>query len=349
MPILSLPKGLGLNYGLGVDLGTSNVAIYVRGRGIVLREPCVVAVSKDTGEVLAAGEDARQMLGRTPANVIASRPLHDGVVADFTVVQKMLKRLFAKVCGRRLVKPMAVVSVPSDATSVERRAVLEAATTAGAKRAIPLEGTVAAAIGAGLPVMGATGSMVVTIGGGVTDIAVISLGGIVVSDCARLAGEKMDEVLVRYVKRAHNLMIGERTAEEVKIAIGSAWAMDEEREMAVRGRDMVTGLPKTIQVNSVEVREALSEAVTAIIDRIRALLENTPPELAADIIDRGITLAGGGALLRGLDRRIAHHTHVSVRVAEDPMSCVAIGAGQYLDVMKSFPRPRQTTWRMDAG
>lgn len=338
----------GIAPGLGIDLGTSNIAIYMRGRGIVLREPCVVAVNKETGEVLAVGEDARQMLGRTPANVLASRPLHDGVVADFTVAHKMLSYLFAKVCGRRLAKPLAVVSVPSDATSVERRAVLEAATAAGAKRAIPLEGCVAAAIGAGLPVTGATGSMMVTIGGGVTDIAVISLGGIVVSDCLRLGGEKMDEVLVRHLRRAHNLMIGERSAEELKIAIGSAWPLDEEREMAVRGRDMVTGLPKTMQINSAEVREALSEAVGPIVDRIRALLENTPPELAADIIDRGITLAGGGALLRGIDQRIAHHTQVPVRVAEDPMSCVAIGAGQYLDVMKSLPKPRETTWRMEA-
>jgi rod shape-determining protein MreB len=338
----------GIAPGLGIDLGTSNIAIYMRGRGIVLREPCVVAVSKETGEVLAVGEDARQMLGRTPANVLASRPLHDGVVADFTVAHKMLSYLFAKVCGRRLAKPLAVVSVPSDATSVERRAVLEAATAAGAKRAIPLEGCVAAAIGAGLPVTGATGSMMVTIGGGVTDIAVISLGGLVVSDCLRLGGEKMDEILVRHLRRAHNLMIGERSAEELKIAIGSAWPLEEERDMTVRGRDMVTGLPKTAQINSAEVREALGEAVAPIVDRIRALLENTPPELAADIIDRGITLAGGGALLRGLDQRIAHHTQVSVRVADDPMSCVAIGAGHYLDVMKSFPKPRETTWRMEA-
>ena len=338
----------GVSSGLGVGLGTSNIAIYMRGKGIVLREPCVVAVSKESGEVLAVGEEARQMLGRTPANVVASRPLRDGVVADFTIAQKMLKHLFARVWGRRLARPMAVVSVPSDATSVERRAVLEATTMAGAKRAIPLEGCIAAAIGAGLPVMGATGSMVVTIGGGVTDIAVISLGGIVVSDCLRLGGEKMDELLMRHLKREHNLMIGERTAEEVKITIGSAWPGGEEREMSVRGRDMVTGLPKTVEVTSTEVREAFAEAITPIVDRVRILLENTPPELAADIIDHGITLAGGGALLRGLDQRIAHLTQVPVRVADDPMSCVAVGAGQYLEVMKSFPKPRQTSWRMEA-
>jgi rod shape-determining protein MreB len=338
----------GVTPGLGVDLGTSSVAIYMRGKGIVLREPCVVAINKETNEVLAVGEDARQMLGRTPANVIASRPLHDGVVADFTVAHKMLKHLFAKVCGRRLAKPTAVVSVPSDATSVERRAVLEATTVAGAKRAIPLEACVAAAIGAGLPVMGATGSMVVTIGGGVTDMAVLSLGSIVVSDCLRSGGEKMDEILARHIKREHNLMIGERTAEEMKIAIGSAWPGGDDQTMSARGRDLVTGLPKTIEVSSTEVREALTEAVAPIVDRIRALLENTPPELAADIIDRGITLAGGGALLRGLDQRIAHHTQVPVRVADDPMSCVAIGAGQYLDVGKNLPKPRETTWRMEA-
>jgi rod shape-determining protein MreB len=238
--------------------------------------------------------------------------------------------------------------VPSDATSVERRAVLEAATVAGAKRAIPLEGTVAAAIGAGLPVMGAAGSMVVNIGGGVTDMAVISLGGIVVSACIRVGGEKTDEVLARHVKRAHNLMIGERTAEELKIAIGAVWPTDDERTMPVRGRDMVTGLPKTVEISSVEVREALGEAVAPIIERIRLLLENTPPELAADIIGRGILLAGGGARLRGLDRRIAEQTQVPVRVADDPLSCVAIGAGQYLDVMKTLPKPRETTWRMEA-
>jgi len=337
----------GVTPGLGIDLGTSSVVIYMRGRGIVLREPCVVAVSKESDEVLAVGEDARQMLGRTPADVIASRPLRDGVVANFTIASKMLKHFFTKACGRRLAKPMAVVSVPSDATSVERRAVLEAATVAGAKRAIPLEGTVAAAIGAGLPVMGAAGSMVVNIGGGVTDMAVISLGGIVVSDCIRVGGEKMDEVLARYVKRVHNLMIGERTAEEVKITIGSVWPTDDERTMPARGRDMVTGLPKTIEVNSAEVREALGEAVAPIIERIRLLLENTPPELAADIIDRGILLAGGGARLRGLDRRIAEQMQVPVRVADDPLSCVAIGAGQYLDVMKTLPKPRETTWRME--
>lgn len=349
MSVLNLPGGWSLNCGLGVDLGTSNVGIYLRGRGIVLREPCVVAVEKGRHEVLAAGEEARQMLGRTPANVIASRPLRDGVVADFTIASKMLKHLFTRVCGRRLTKPVVVMSVPSDATSVERRAVLEAAMAAGAKRAIPLEGAVAAAIGAGLPVMGASGCMVVTIGGGVTDIAVISLGGIVVSDCVRVGGEKMDEILVRHIKRAHNLNIGERTAEEVKIAIGSAWPTEEEQEMSVRGRDMVSGLPKTIVVNSVEVREALNEVVVMIIERIRGLLESTPPELAADIIDRGITLAGGGALLRGLDLRIAHHTQVPVSIADDPMSCVAIGAGRYLDFMKNLPPPRDTAWRMEAG
>jgi rod shape-determining protein MreB len=338
----------GVTPGLGVDLGTSNVVIYMRGRGIVLREPCVVAVSKESEEVLAVGEDARQMLGRTPADVIASRPLHDGVVANFTIASKMLKHFFAKACGRRLARPLAVVAVPSDATSVERRAVLEAATVAGAKRAIPLEGTVAAAIGAGLPVMGAAGSMVVNIGGGVTDMAVISLGGIVVSACIRVGGEKTDEVLARHVKRAHNLMIGERTAEELKIAIGAVWPTDDERTMPVRGRDMVTGLPKTVEISSVEVREALGEAVAPIIERIRLLLENTPPELAADIIGRGILLAGGGARLRGLDRRIAEQTQVPVRVADDPLSCVAIGAGQYLDVMKTLPKPRETTWRMEA-
>jgi len=330
-----------LTSGLGIDLGTSNILVYARGRGIVLREPSVVALAKDTGEVLAVGEEARQMLGRTPSNIIASRPLQDGVIANFTVTHKMLRYLMDKLLGkRRLVKPVVVVCMPCGATGVERRAVLEAALAAGAKKAIPLEEPMAAAIGAGLPVAGASGCMVVDIGGGTTDIAVLSLGGIVISESLRLGGDKMDEVIIRHLKRACNLAIGERTAEEIKIAIGSAYPMQSEIKYEVRGRDLVGGLPKTVQVSSAEVREALAEPVLSIIERTKAVLEQTPPELAADIIERGITLTGGGALLRGIDRLMALHTEVPVQIAQDPMSCVAVGTGKYLDAMRHLPRGR---------
>jgi rod shape-determining protein MreB len=327
--------------GLGIDLGTSNILVYARGRGIVLREPSVVALAKDTGEVLAVGEEARQMLGRTPGNIVASRPLQDGVIANFTVTQKMLRYLLEKLAGkRRLMKPVVVICIPCGATSVERRAVLEAALAAGAKKAIPLEEPMAAAIGAGLPVAGAVGSMVVDIGGGTTDIAVLSLGGIVISESLRLGGDKMDEVIIRHLKKAYNLAIGERTAEEIKIHIGSVYPLQQEVQMEVRGRDLVGGLPKTVMVSSTEIREALAEPVLTIVERTKGVLEQTPPELAADIIERGITLTGGGALLRGLDRLLAMHTEVPVHVADDPLSCVAVGTGKYLDAMRHLPRGR---------
>jgi len=332
---------LGLTGGLGIDLGTSNILVYARGRGIVLREPSVVALANDTGEVLAVGEEARQMLGRTPGNITANRPLQDGVIANFTVTHKMLRYLIDKIAGhRRWVRPVVVISMPCGATSVERRAVLEAALAAGAKKAVPLEEPMAAAIGAGLPVGSACGSMVVDVGGGTTDIAVISLGGVVISESLRQGGDKMDEVIARHLKRAYSLAIGERTAEEIKIAAGSAFPLPSEITMEVRGRDLVGGLPKTVKISSAEVREALAEPVLSIIERTKAVLEQTPPELAADIIERGVTLTGGGALLRGLDRLMAMHLEVPVTVADDPLSCVAVGTGKYLDAMRHLPRGR---------
>jgi len=326
----------GMSAGLGIDLGTSNILVYVRGRGIVLREPSVVAVAN--GEILAVGEEARQMLGRTPGNISAVQPLREGVIADFTVTQKMLRYLLDKVCGRRrLFKPQVVVCIPSGATGVEKRAVLEAAVMAGAKRALPIEEPMAAAIGASLDIIGPGGNLVVDIGGGTTDIAVIALGGIVLSDSVRIGGHAMDEAIARHIKRSYNLMVGERTAEEIKLHIGSAAPLEPELRMTIRGRDQVAGLPKTVEIGSEEVREALAEPVAAIVARVKQVLEQTPPELAGDVIERGITLTGGGALLRGIDRLLAEETEVPLRVAEDPLSCVAVGTGQYLEVMKQLP------------
>jgi len=327
---------LGMGTAIGVDLGTSNILVYVKGRGIVVREPSVVAVSD--GEIVALGEQAREMLGRTPGQIEAIRPLQDGVIANYTVTQKMLRYVLKRVCGRRWpVKPQVCVCIPSGATAVEKRAVVEAAMAAGAKRAIPVEEPMAAAIGAGLEVSGAAGHLVVDIGGGTTDIAVIALGGIVLSESVRLGGAAMDSAVSRQVKRSYNLMIGERTAEEIKIKIGSAYPQPNETTMVVKGRDVVTGLPKTVEISSEEVREALAEPVAALVERVRGVLERTPPELSADIIERGITLTGGGSLLRGLDRLIEAQTDVPVHVAEDPLSCVAIGTGLYPDLARKLP------------
>jgi rod shape-determining protein MreB len=332
---------LGLAEALGIDLGTANIVVYARRRGIVLREPSVVAVEKSSGRTLAVGEEARLMLGRTPGNIVATRPLRDGVIADYTVTRDMLAYLLRKVCGRRstlfgLVKPTVVVSIPAKATSVERRAVLEAAVAAGARKAFPIEEPMAAAIGAGLPIASAGGNMVVDIGGGTTDIAVISLGGIVISDSLRLGGNHMDESIVRHIKRVYNLMIGERTAEEIKITVGSAFQLDQETEMEVRGRDLVSGLPQTVSVNSAEVREALAEPVMAIVERVKNVLEQTPPELSADIIERGITLTGGGALLVGVDRVLELETGIPVHIADDPISSVAMGTGRVLEELSAL-------------
>lgn len=317
---------------LGIDLGTANIVVFLRGKGIVLREPSVVAISTKNKKVLAVGEEARLMLGRTPGHIVAVRPLSDGVIADYTTTEKMLEYLIAKVCGRRrFLKPRVLVCVPSGVTSVERRAVIQAAREAGAGEAYTIEEPMAAAIGAGLPISMPGGNMVVDIGGGTTDVAVISLEGIVISRSVRVGGNKMDEIISRYIRAQYNLMIGERTAEEIKIKVGSAYPLEPELEMEVRGRDLIAGLPKTITVTSEEIREALQEPINAIVERVRSVLEETPPELAADIIERGITLTGGGALLRGIDKLLESVTNIRIQVADDPLSCVAIGTGRALE------------------
>lgn len=317
---------------LGVDLGTANILVYVRGKGVVLREPSVVAISEKTKRVLAVGEEARLMLGRTPGNIVAIRPMSDGVIADYTTTLKMLEYLFEKVVGKkRFFKPRVLVCVPSQVTSVERRAVRQAALEAGASEAHTIEEPMAAAIGAGLPISMPGGNMVVDIGGGTTDVAVISLSGIVASESLRIAGNRMDEVIIRHIKTAYSLMIGDRTAEEIKLKIGSAYPLEQEMTLSVRGRDLVAGLPKTIEISSVEIREALQEPVLAVVEKVKRVLEQTPPELSSDIIERGIVLTGGGALLRGLDRLLSAATGIPVYVAEDPLSCVAIGTGRALE------------------
>lgn len=323
---------LGLARDLGIDLGTANVLIYQRGRGIVLREPTVVAINKTTKELKAAGEEARQMLGRTPGSITALQPIRDGVIADYTVTEQMLRYFIQKVAGKRfLFKPRVIICVPSSVTSVERRAVLDAAKEAGAKEAYPIEEPMAAAIGAGLHIGDPEGNMVVDIGGGTTDVAVISLGGIVRSESVRTGGNKLDEAIHRFIKREYNLIVGERTAEEIKMGIGSAYPLEEELVMEVKGRDMVDGMPKIIEITSKEIRIALAEPVNQIVLRTKSVLEQTPPELAADIVAHGIWLTGGGALLRGLDQLLSQETGIPVHIAEDPLSCVALGTGQALE------------------
>ncbi len=318
---------------MGIDLGTANSLVYLRGKGIVLREPSVVAIQRDSGHVLAVGEEAKQMIGRTPGNIIAIRPMKDGVIADFDVTQSMIKYFIKKALRGKtfLVHPRVVVSVPSGVTAVEERAVKEAAVQAGAREAYLIEEPMAAAIGAGLPVHEPTGNMVVDIGGGTTEVAVISLGGIVTSRSIRIAGDEMDEAIIHHVKKTYNLMIGERTAEEIKIEIATALENHDKDVMDIRGRDLLTGLPKTVQVTSEEIQKALSEPVTAIIDAIKATLEVTPPELAADIMDRGIVMAGGGSLLKGLDRLVSESTGMPVNMAEEPLVAVAYGSGKVLE------------------
>lgn len=319
---------------MGIDLGTASVLVYVRGRGIVLREPSVVAIDQDTGAVQAVGEEARRMIGRTPGNIVAIRPLREGVIADYDVTQKMLDTFIRRVAGRRrLFGPRVVIGIPSGVTSVERRAVVEAAHQAGARQVYLITEPMAAAIGAGLKVHEASGNMVVDIGGGSTDIAVISLGGEVVSEQLRVAGDRMDEAITRYVRRVHNLLIGERTAEEIKIQVGTALPPAEERYVEVRGRDMVTGLPRNIRFGSSEAYEALQEPVLAILESINRVLEQTPPELASDIMEKGIVLTGGGSLLAGLPELIAERTGIPVHLAEDPVSCVVMGTARYLEAL----------------
>lgn len=321
-----------LSTDIGIDLGTANLLVFRRGKGIILSEPTVVAINTQNNAVLAVGNEAREMLGRTPGNIQAIRPLKDGVIADYTTTLKMLEYIFNKVVGRRpMFKPRVLICVPSGVTNVERRAVILAAREAGAGEAMTIEEPMAAAIGAGLPINTPGGNMVVDIGGGTSDIAVISLGGIVLSASIRVGGNKIDEAIVRHVRNTYNLMIGEPTAEEIKIRIGSAYPLEKEMTMMVRGRDMIAGLPKTVEVTSEEIREALLEPLTQIAEKVCRVLEDTPPELASDIIERGIWLTGGGALLRGLDRLLQVKTAIPVRVAENALNCVAIGTGKALE------------------
>lgn len=320
---------------IGIDLGTANTLVNVKDHGIVLREPSVVAVKAGTSEVLAVGDDAKRMLGRTPGNIVAIRPLKDGVIADFEVTEAMLRHFIRKVHNRRtMARPRVVVAVPSGITEVEKRAVKESAEQAGAREVYLIEEPMAAAIGVGLPVQDASGNMIVDIGGGTTEVALISLSGIVYSRSVRVAGDELDEAIVQYMKRAYNLMIGERTAEEIKIRLGSAYPIGKETSMEVKGRDLVAGLPKTITITSQEVREAMLEPLNTIVDSVRVTLERCPPELSADLVDHGLVLAGGGALLRGLDKLLSEETGLPVHVAEDPLSAVAEGAGKVLSELE---------------
>ena len=317
---------------IGIDLGTANVLVYVHGRGIIMREPSVVAMNVNTRKVIEIGDKAREMVGRTPVNIAAVRPMTDGVIADYTTTQRLLEHILHKVCGvKRLFKPRVLLAVPSGVTSVEQRAVKQAALAAGAGEALTIEEPMAAAIGAGLPIDSPGGNMVVDIGGGTTDIAVLSLDGIVLSRSLRIGGMKLDDVIVRHVRTNYNLLIGDRTAEEIKIAIGSAVPQREEQRLEVRGRDLLTGLPQTVTVTSQEIRECMAEPIGQIVARVKNVLEKTPPELASDIIERGIVLTGGTALLRGLDVLIAETANVPTYVADDPLSCVAIGTGKALE------------------
>ncbi len=316
---------------IGIDLGTANTLVYVRDRGIVLREPSVVAVQAGTNRVLRVGDEAKRMLGRTPGNIIAIRPMKGGVIADFEITEAMLRYFIQKVHNRRrMVRPRVVVAVPSGITEVEKRAVKDSAMHAGARNVFLIEEPMAAAIGVGLPVQEPAGNMIVDIGGGTTEVALISLAGIVSSRSVRVGGDEMDEAIVQYLKREYNLLIGERTAEDIKISIGSAIPMDEETTMEVKGRDQVAGLPKTLTITSEEVRDALKEPVSAIVDAVRVTLDRCLPELSADLVDRGMVLAGGGGLLRGLAAHIAENTGLPVHVADDPLSAVAEGAGVVL-------------------
>ena len=327
-----------LSQDMGIDLGTANTLVHVKGKGIVIREPSVVAVQKDTNEVLAIGAEAKRMIGRTPGNIVAIRPLKDGVIADFDITQAMLKFFIKKAIGNKtFVRPRVVVGVPSGVTAVERRAVLDATIQAGAREAYLIEEPMAAAIGAGLPVQEATGNMVVDIGGGTSEVAVISLGGIVVSRSVRIGGDKMDEAIVQYIKKRYNLLIGERTAEEIKITIGTAMKVENPDTMEIRGRDLVTGLPKTLTIDANQIQEALSEPVAGIIDAVRGSLERTPPELSADIMDRGIVMTGGASLLRNLARLLSKETGMPVYVSDSALSCVALGTGiavEHVDIYK---------------
>lgn len=331
---------MGIGLDIGIDLGTASVLVYVKGKGIVLREPSVVAIDKNTDRILAVGEEARKMLGRTPGNIVAIRPLRDGVISDYHVTEKMLKHFINKVYASsffKLFKPRVMICVPSGVTEVEKRAVEDAAIQAGARKTYLIEEPIAAAIGAGIDITKACGSMVVDIGGGTTDIAVISLGGTVVSSSIKVAGDKFDEAIIRYMRKKHNVMIGERTAEDIKINIGTVFPRPNEVSMDVRGRNLVSGLPKTITVTSTELMEALEEPVSSIVEAVHSVLERTPPELAADISDRGMVMTGGGCLVYGMDKLLAQKTGINVIIADDAVSCVALGTGkalEHLDMLK---------------
>lgn len=329
----------GFTRDLGIDLGTANTLVYVKGKGVVVREPSVVAIRTDTGTVEAVGNDAKNMIGRTPGNIVAVRPMKDGVIADFDTTATMMKYFINQAQRSRSGlsrKPNVMVCVPSGITAVEKRAVEDATKQAGAKEAYTIEEPFAAAIGANLPVWEPTGSMVVDIGGGTTEVAIISLGGIVTSQSIRVAGDEMDDAIIQYIKKTYNLMIGERTAEAMKVEIGSAGSPEDVEDMDIRGRDLLTGLPKTITITAAEVASALKDTVDQIIEAVKNTLEKTPPELAADIMDRGIVLTGGGALLRNLDKVISEETKMPVIVAEDPLDCVAIGTGKALENLHLF-------------
>lgn len=324
---------------MGIDLGTANTLVYIKGQGIVVREPSVVAIRDDSKAVLAVGEEAKRMIGRTPGNIVAIRPMKDGVIADFDITQSMLRYFIQKAAAKKgVVSPRIAICVPFGVTEVEKRAIEDAARTAGAKDAFLIEEPMAAAIGAGLRIEEPEGNMVVDIGGGTSEIAIISLGGIVTAKSIRLGGDELDEAIVSYVKKEYSLMIGERTAEDVKIRIGSAYKDGEEVEMEIRGRDLISGLPKTMQISSSEVRDALRDPVNSIVDGIKSTLEKTPPELASDIMENGIMLTGGGALLRGLDKLVKEETGMPVKIAENPLDCVAIGTGKSVEDQEIFEK-----------
>ena len=330
---------------MAVDLGTANTLVYVRGRGIVLSEPSVVAIDQRTGDVHAVGVEAKRMIGRTPGTISAIRPLKDGVIADFDVTEQMLRHFIQKVHQHRFAHPRVIVCVPSGVTGVEKRAVEEATLSAGARSAFLIEEPMAAAIGAGLPVAEPTGNMVVDIGGGTTEVAVISLGGIVVAQSIRVGGDELDEAIISYVKKEYKLMIGSQTAEEVKLEIGSAYPLREEVQAEIRGRDMITGLPKTVVLSSEDVRDALEEPLVQIIDAVKSTLDKTPPELASDIMDRGIMMAGGGSLLQGLDERLRRETEMPIHVAESPLTCVAVGSGRSLEEFEVMQKANSSNGR----
>ncbi len=332
---------------MGVDLGTANTLVYVRREGIVLREPSVVARRVDGGEVLAVGDEAKKMIGRTPGDIIATRPLRDGVIADFDTTASMLSYFIKRgLRGRGFMRPRVIVGIPSGVTEVEKRAVVDATLQAGAREAYLIEEPMAAAIGAGLPVSEPVGSMVVDIGGGTTEVAVIALGGIVTARSIRVAGDEMDEAIIQYARKAYNLLIGERTAEDIKIKIGSAYPQKEDQSIEVRGRDLVSGLPRTVRMTGTEIREAMAEPIAAIVEAVKMTLERTPPELASDIVDRGIIMAGGGALLRGLERLLAEETGMPVMITEDPLSSVVLGTGRALEEIETLKKVLITSKKM---